>query len=219
MGERGVRRRTPVRRPARRAAEAALLARQFPSCDTETARTTLRRQRHHRMNVHYFAAHNWAALLLRTGGVADLMVQHELPGESRLLDMFRLWESVVHRMVGSTTISPIHVRRPSGTAYFRPDAVARLSTGTVAVDAKYKDYDDRNVSREDVHQLLTYSSAYRASETPRAVIVHPSESTTTSERITVDFEGRVLGVIDVIGIDVRVHPEDNSLHLKTLLSS
>lgn len=195
--------------------EAGALAKQFPACPTEVARSTLQRARHHRMNVHYVAAHTWAALLLRCGGVQDLLVQDELPGESRLLDMNGLWEGVVRRMVDGVRHQPIHVS--DRAVPFRPDAVARQRDGRLAVDAKYKAYDDRHVSREDVHQVMTYAVAYRAGGTLRAAIVHPSEDETSREQVTLDVGGQVLGVIDVVGVDVRVHPADNAVTLKGLL--
>ncbi|MFD5826958.1 McrC family protein [Lentzea sp. NPDC060358] len=197
------------------------LAARFPTCSVETARQTLARVRHNRLNLRYRQAHSWASVVLRSGGVSDLFLPRHLVGESHLLIMHVLWERLVHKMVGNAAvIRPIHVSRPGkDLALFKPDAVARANGGELAVDAKYKDYDTGKVSREDIHQLLTYASAYTSPDADllRAAIVHPSTSPTARREIRVDFGGRRLAVIDLIGVDVAVRPEDNEDVLRKLL--
>jgi 5-methylcytosine-specific restriction enzyme subunit McrC len=201
--------------------QATQLAARFPSCSVETARQTLARAQHNRLNQRYRQAHTWAGVVLRSGGVSDLFLPRELVGESHLLIMHVLWERIVHRMVGSeTAIRPVHVKRPGNeVASFKPDAVARVDDAMLAVDAKYKNYDTDKVGREDIHQLLTYASAYRLPDTDllRAAIVHPSTSPTARREIKVSFGGDQLAVIDLIGVDVSVRPEDNSVVLRKLL--
>lgn len=200
--------------------EAKQLAARFPLCSIDVARTTLARAQHNRLNQRYRRAHTWAEVLLRSGGVSDLFLPRELVGDSHLLVMHVLWERLVHRMVDSETIDGVHVKRPAANSVpFRPDAVTRATGGRLAIDAKYKDYDTRNVSREDIHQLLTYASAYRMAGTDvlRAAIVHPSAATTGQREIKVSFGGKPLAVIDLIGVDVSQRPEQNAISLRSLL--
>lgn len=196
-----------------------LLAR-FPECTFAAALATLARARHNRLNHRYRTAHTWAGVILRSEGVRDLFVRRELVGDSYLLDMPVMWERVVRRMVDSTTIIPVDIKRPGTRAVgFNPDAVVLTVNGKLAVDAKYKDYDNDKVERNDIHQLLTYASAYRLSGTERlrAAILYPSTSRTEKREIKVDFGGSPLAVIDLIGVDVSVHPEVNSVTLRSLL--
>lgn len=200
--------------------QAKQLAPHFPSCKAEVARTTLARAQHNRVNQRYRSAHMWAEVLLRSGGVGDLFLPQELVGDSHLLIMHVLWERLVHRMVDSEKIELLHVKRPhAGHSQYRPDAVARHAGAHLAIDAKYKDYDNRSVSPADVHQLLTYASAYRmpGTEVQRAVIVHPSMLDTERRDITVTFGGQQLAVIDLIGVNVSNRPEENSVVLRGLL--
>lgn len=203
-------------------AEAKQLAARFPSCKADVARKILARAQHNPVNHRYRLAHVWAEVLLRSGGVADLFLPQELVGDSHLLIMHVLWERLVHRMVDSEKIEPVHVKRPHATNKpFQPDAVARSAGVRLAIDAKYKDYDNRAVSPSDIHQLLTYASAYRVPGTDvlRAVIVHPSVFETERRDIAVTFGGKQLAVIDLVGVDVSKQPEENSIVLNELLQS
>lgn len=200
--------------------EALRLLARFPSCSNSAALATLARARHNRLNHRYRAAHTWAGVILRSEGVRDLYLRRELVGDSQLLDMPVLWERVVHQMVDSAAITPVDIRRPDTKSVpFKPDAVVVTAGGRLAVDAKYKNYDTGTVDRNDIHQLLTYASAYRLTDTDllRAAIVYPSTSRTGKRLINVDFGGRRLAVIDLIGVDVAVRPEDSSTVLRELL--
>ncbi len=202
--------------------EALRLLARFPACSSAIALATLARARHNRLNHRYRTAHTWAGVILRSEGVRDLFVRQELVGDSYLLDMPVVWERVVRRMVDSVAILPVDIRRPGTNAVgFTPDAVVATADGKLAVDAKYKDYDNHKVDRNDIHQLLTYASAYRLSGTEllRAAILYPSTSRTGKREIKVHFGGSPLAVIDLIGVDVSVHPEANSVTLQELLHS
>ncbi|WP_394621613.1 McrC family protein [Lentzea sp. JNUCC 0626] len=198
-------------------AEALRLLVRFPECSGKAALKILARARHNRLNHRYRAAHTWAAVILRAGGVRDLYLDGDLVGASQLLDMPVLWERVVQRMVDTTTITPIEVGRPGRPpARYTPDAVVVTPTGRLAIDAKYKNYDTRNVTRDDIHQLLTYASAYRMSDTDRlhTAIVYPSTSAAEPRLIKVDFGGNRLAEIDLVGVDVTVRPEVNATVLR-----
>lgn len=201
--------------------EAKQLAVRFPSCTGDVARTILARVQHNPLNHRYRRAHMWAEVLLRSGGVADLFLPQELVGDSHLLIMHVLWERVVHRMVDSEKVDPVYVKRPSArNESFKPDAVTRSAGARLAIDAKYKDFDNRSVSPSDIHQLLTYASAYRVPESDvlRAAIVHPSTLETEQRDIKITFGGRQLAVINLIGVDVSKRPEQNSTVLKDWLN-
>jgi 5-methylcytosine-specific restriction enzyme subunit McrC len=209
--------------------DAGELAALFPSCSPMSARATLARARHHRMNLRYLPAHSWAGLLLNSGGVADLLSPGELGTDSLLLDMNRLWETVVRRMVTaaaksagasvvpSTKELATRVGQPGHrSSTFHPDVLVRDS-GLLAVDAKYKRYDQHAVSNSDVHQLLTYASSYGSGGVPRTVIVHPSGADTATRRVSVRGPAGSLGVIDVVGLSVAESPEANVLRLAGFL--
>lgn len=207
-------------RAARRTAEA------FPHVDTPGSTSALlrteARARYNRLNRRYRSAHAWAGLLLRQGGVSDLLLDAGHRAGSLLLRMEVLWERVVVRLasdaaeraggslVPSNGATAITVRG-DGTRRkpFRPDALLRLAPaiGHVAVDAKYKRYDTRNVTTEDVHQMLTYVAGY-ASDARTAIIVFPSPGSAPHRTLTVQAPGGVLATIEVVGLDITRRPED-----------
>ncbi|MFD4675042.1 McrC family protein [Lentzea sp. NPDC058450] len=196
--------------------QARQLAAKFPSCSSERARSALARARHHLLNLRYRAAHTWAEVVLRAGGVSDLFLPRELVGDSHLLVIEQLWQRVVHRMAGSLPkIDGVKIHRNRGrqVANFSPDALVATSTGHVAADAKWKNYDDAMVSRDDIHQLLTYANAYQPSD-PRAVIVYPSALPTAWHTIDVKHLGSRIASIDVVGVDVTVRPEVSATILR-----
>lgn len=195
--------------------QARQLAAKFPSCSAEAARLILGRAQHNRLNLRYRAAHAWAAVVLKAGGVSDLFLPRSLVGESHLLVVEQIWQRVVHRMVGSPAKIDgvkIHRKRGYNVATFSPDALA----GQLPIDAKWKDYDKNKVIREDIHQLLTYANAYQP-DNPRAVIVYPSAFPTAIHTIDVKHLGTKISAIDVVGVDVSVEPAINSVTLQGLL--
>lgn len=199
----------------------------FPPCraDRRTVLRWLATARYHRMNQRYRAAHTWAALLLGGGGIPDLLAEGSQRAESLLINMNRLWEAVVRRLseqaveghggslaaaTGEQAIG-VHEQGRAPTS-FPPDVVLRLRADDPAllpVDAKYKRYDAERVSAVDIHQLLTYAHAFRpAGGTPRAMIVHPSGAGTVRRDVTVRGPAGPLGIIDVVGLDVRQPPRE-----------
>ncbi|NKY58140.1 McrC family protein [Nocardia flavorosea] len=177
-----------------------------------------------RLNRRYRPAHIWAGLVLRGGGVTDLLVDTGASAESLLLDMPALWESVVRRLVHdaappgteivtSTGPTAITVRGDlSSRPPFRPDVLVRRSTGTgspslLPIDAKYKTYANRTISAADVHQLLTYSSGYAPHTAPLATIIYPHPNDSPQRRLQISGNGRHLGIVHVHGVDTTASPE------------
>ncbi|MFJ5092856.1 PE-PGRS family protein [Streptomyces sp. NPDC088557] len=78
----------------------------------------------------------------------------------------------------------------------------------LAVDAKYKKYNEKNVSAEDRHQLLTYIAGYTDPGTPLALVVHPSPGEPLRRVLRVEGPRGLLGVIEVLGLDTHAAPKD-----------
>ncbi|MEU2598926.1 McrC family protein [Streptomyces hirsutus] len=191
----------------------------------DAALRALDRTRYTRLNARYRAAHTWARLLLRGGGVTDLLTDRGTTADGLLLAMPALWEAVVRRLVteatgpcGGRAVSSngavgITVQGDLGsTSAFRPDVLLSLPGADplvrtlLPVDAKYKRYDRSGVGAADVHQLLTYSAGYASSGDPRAVIVHPRTGGHSHRVLRVDSPRGSLGSIHVLGIDTHALP-------------
>lgn len=115
------------------------VAEEFPA--SGSAATVLRAQlrtRYTPLNLRYRPARLWSALILRGGGVSDLLIDAGNAADSLLLDMPRLWEKVVVRLSSdsapafATPVAPtgrlrikIHgdLSKPSS---FRPDVLFRV---------------------------------------------------------------------------------------------
>ncbi|MEU5901833.1 McrC family protein [Streptomyces venezuelae] len=202
----------------------------FPQAPTPAAALrALDRTHYTRLNARYRPAHTWARLLLRGGGVTDLLADLGTAADGLLLAMPALWEAVVRRLVaesfgphGGHVLSVgssvgITVRGDLGNASaFRPDCLLSLpglpGHGTaqrtlLPVDAKYKRYDRHRVSAADLHQLLTYGSGYAPVEAPAAVIVHPQPGSHDRRVLHVRGPKGLLGTLHVIGVDTRTTPE------------
>ncbi|MFD4402353.1 McrC family protein [Nocardia sp. NPDC058499] len=177
-----------------------------------------------RLNRHYRPAHIWAGLILRGGGVTDLLVDTGASAENLLLDMPALWESVVRRLVHDAAPPGTEIIASSGpTAItvrgdlssrppFRPDVLVRCATGTgpptlFPIDAKYKTYANRTISAADVHQLLTYISGYAPHPAPLAAIIYPHPNDSPHRKLQISGNGRHLGTIRIHGVDTAATPE------------
>ncbi|MFF3445892.1 McrC family protein [Streptomyces sp. NPDC002667] len=200
----------------------------FPQAPTPAAALrALDRTRYTRLNARYRPAHAWARLLLRGGGVTDLLSDHGATAEGLLLAMPALWEAVVRRL-GTEAVGPygghavpgesgvgITVRGDLGNvSAFRPDLVLSLPGQDAAhptllpVDAKYKRYDRLGVSAADVHQLLTYGSGYGSGNAASAVIIHPRPGGHAHRTLHVGGPQGRLGVIHVLGVDTHALPQE-----------
>ncbi|OIJ94467.1 PE-PGRS family protein [Streptomyces sp. MUSC 14] len=209
----------------------------FPQAPTpDAALRALNRTRYTRLNARYHAAHTWARLLLRGGGVADLLTDQGTTADGLLLAMPALWEAVVRRLateaaapqdghaVPSSGATGITVRGDLGsTSTFRPDVLLSLPGRDSAVrtwlpvDAKYKRYDRYGVGAGDIHQLLTYSAGYTPSTHPRAVIVHPRLGRHTHRVLQISGPRGTLGNIHVLGIDTEAAPQQAAMWIRGAL--
>lgn len=209
----------------------------FPQSPTPAAALrALDRTHYTRLNARYRPAHTWARLVLRGGGVTDLLSDHGTTADGLLLAMPALWEAVVRRL-GTEAVDPYGghaVPGGSGTGItvhgdlgnvsaFRPDLLLGLPgrdavhPTLLPVDAKYKRYDRHGVSAADVHQLLTYSSGYGPGDAPSAVIVHPQPGGHAHRSLHVGGPQGELGVIHVLGVDTHALPEEATAWIGSVL--
>ncbi|GAA2257282.1 hypothetical protein GCM10010415_18340 [Streptomyces atrovirens] len=198
----------------------------FPTAVSPAAALhALDRIRYTRLNARYRAAHTWARLILRGGGVSDLLTDRGIAADGLLLRMPALWEAVVRRLVTEVAArhggrvlpgnggAGITVRGDLGNpSAFRPDVLFELpgrngsARSLLPVDAKYKRYDRHGVSAADVHQLLTYGAGYSSCTTASAVIVHPQSGGRAHRLLKVDSPQGMLATLHVIGVDTDTHP-------------
>lgn len=148
-----------------------------------------------RMNAHYRDAHTLAWLILDgLRALKDIYTPDRARCFAFMIDMNLLFEMFVRRlferMLDAASYSIDYQRADRSIIwdadrdrpYSRviPDLLIRsrrLPFGAIAVDAKYKLYDDRKVLPSDIYQSFLYAYAYGAGaggETPRAVIVYPA---------------------------------------------
>ncbi|MGW5440227.1 McrC family protein [Nocardia asteroides] len=213
------------------ARQLSLTAIEFPT--TATAGTVLRhldRATYTRLNQRYRTAHLWSGIILRGGGVTDLLVDIGSNAESLLLDMPALWEAAVRRLVQDAAPAGTEIIPSTGTVAitvrgdlsprppFRPDILVERSDSTrYPIDAKYKTYADRPVSAADIHQLLTYTASYAPTSTPSAAIVHPRPTASSHRTVQIDGNGRHLGKIHVHGVDTEATPEQAATTMRAAL--
>ena len=204
-----------------------------PVCDpTGLDLRMLRREiTYNRLNAHYEQAHGLAWFVLRALGINDLLD----PGSTRsfafLLDMNLLFERFVERLVGRVLDSRLYqvdaqvahssiiwdetTQRPYSRV--RPDLVVRRR-GTVdhrlAIDAKYKLYDDRRVAPSDIYQTFLYAYALSSRGTgasPTALLLYPASS---SERRPIRLKVRSLHTrqgADIVGMGIPIPDALNEL--------
>lgn len=156
-----------------------------------------------RLNEHYRTAHGLAWLLLDGLGIRDVLTGGGTACFAFLIDMNRLFETFVQRLVerllanqpvmvhaqrrDSSIIRDLSTNRPYSRVI--PDLLiewrGQESSPRVAVDAKYKLYDEKKLSPADVYQTFLYAFAYGqhgGSRLPRAVVLYPA-STSSSQPV------------------------------------
>lgn len=161
----------------------------------EAARREITYQRH---NEHYRDAHTLAWLLLDNLGTKDLLARGKTRCFAFLIDMNRLFESFVYRLIDHPIVRAglrVHYQRGdrsiilnalTNQPYARvvPDVLVDRVVGPtarLAIDAKYKLYDERKLSSGDVYQSFLYAYAYAGSggSIPAALLVYPSSTRST----------------------------------------
>ena len=176
---------------------------------------------YNRLNAHYRRAHVLAWIILAGLGVERL----EKPGNAQvysfLIDMNKLFEDFVERIVTRLFPRPAYAvatQEPvaavfrdldRGLVYARmvPDLrVTRvIDATTLPVDAKYKRYDAGGVSAADLYQLSMYGLVESSvNGRRRSALIYPSErSTSLAKRIGLRG-GPEVPVIDLHVIGVHV---------------
>jgi 5-methylcytosine-specific restriction enzyme subunit McrC len=222
-------------------ATAMALSTRFPRPDNEQPLLDqLRKASYSRLNSRYRAAHAWADLILRAGGVADLLYVSGHLARTMLVNMNVLWEKVVCRMAAEAikphgghvvpsantkvairaegNVSPSH---PGPTKPYRPDCLVRsgqgLASRQIPIDAKYIAYDDKRIEAGNVHQLMTYVSGYCDPDQRAALLVYPSLRGNLHREISVGNASRHIGRIHVVGVDVMEEPDLGMMQIRKLL--
>ncbi|WP_318207633.1 5-methylcytosine restriction system specificity protein McrC [Streptomyces sp. SJL17-1] len=177
---------------------------------------------YHRHNEHYRPAHLWSRLLLSGGGIEDLFTAGPLASRAFLLDMNQLFEAFVTRLLregsaaaGMRAEAQSRQRRvlfdeATGAPYseVRPDL---LVSGTrdgapfrLPVDVKYKLYDQRKLSTQDLYQAFLYAHALSGGAPGRCSLVHPGDAGSAGATVSVrGADGAVSAVVRAVPLDLR----------------
>lgn len=158
--------------------------------DWKSIRSTMQ---YHRLNEHYREAHELAWLLLEGMGIDDLLASGPTRSFAFLIDMNQLFERFILRLVNhALTLKGYQVQsqkrdrsviwdllqqRPY--THITPDILVQGENGRrLAVDAKYKLYDERPLSTADIYQSFLYAYAYSNSNKPRpaALLLYPASN-------------------------------------------
>ena len=167
-----------------------------PICDTdqlnlEGARTTVT---YNRLNAHYETAHRLGWLLFDAMGIDDLFAPGKAQSFSFLLNMNQLFERFVTRVVEQvlpaaryrvtsqipfkSVVWNVSSQRPYTSII--PDVIVERrgeSDGRVAIDAKYKLYDERGFDQGDIYQTFLYAFALAATASggvPTSLLLYPA---------------------------------------------
>jgi 5-methylcytosine-specific restriction enzyme subunit McrC len=158
---------------------------------------------YHRRNAHYRNAHQWAGLVLRQQGIADLYNPGVPARRLLFVDMNDLFERFMTKLltdafrgedVGVLPQRPDRLvifdeRRGRPYASIIPDVLLEFRTPTrirVAIDAKYKLYDERKLDPGDVYQTFLYAYANGTADVPAtAIIIYPASSEDRGVRLAV----------------------------------
>lgn len=179
-----------------------------------------------RRNEHYRSAHALGWIFLRQLAVHDLYASGATRSFVFLLDMNRLFEEFVTKLlVDAFRGTDVQVRaQPRDRSLLRDELTGRPYAAVipdvllerrdesgrrrVPVDAKYKLYDERKLEPADVYQTFFYAYAYARpahldSVNARAFIVYPASHASAGRRIRVqDAMGVSTASIHAIPLDV-----------------
>lgn len=164
-------------------------------CDPSGADLRLIRETlvYNRMNEQYREAHDLAWFILDGLGIRDLLSAGGTRSFAFLIDMNGLFERFVWRVLKIICARQglrVHYQRKDrsilwdethGRPYTSviPDLLVESphSRFALAVDAKYKQYDERRLSPGDIYQSFLYSFAYGpqgGDDIPRALVIYPA---------------------------------------------
>jgi 5-methylcytosine-specific restriction enzyme subunit McrC len=204
------------------ACEASELAKAFPSsANLRATVAVLRRARYTRVNQRYRPAHAWARMVLDDNGIGDFLVESGAAADAFVVDMNRLWEAIVQRMVADA-IAPLggalvpiagadRIRMLGdlgSVSSYPPDALIGFpaTPRRIPVDAKYKQYAARGIQAPDVHQLAIYAQAYAVDADPFTLLVFPEPGRASRRDLTLTGPAGNLARITVLGIDTELEP-------------
>ena len=172
---------------------------------------------YHRLNNYYADAHTLARLILQQEGVEDLLKIGRTPCFAFLIDMNLLFEQFVAKLLTQclgreytietqvTTDSIIwDAEKQSSYTSIRPDILIKRGDETISADAKYKRYDQRQLTTSDIYQTFFYAFAFQTENVPKSLIFYPAsapESTPTRLQIRT-YDGRAGGEIIAIPLDI-----------------
>lgn len=138
-----------------------------------------------RRNAHYQVAHTWCRSLLKLARIDDADSATQL--DAFLINMNALFEQFVEWLIrrayaGMGVDIQAQQRNPSLITVdgqhrrtIAPDLVVAMHGCSLAIDAKYKRYDARDISPSDIYQLLLYAQCYtQFEEIPTSYLVYPS---------------------------------------------
>ena len=151
---------------------------------------------YNRLNAHYETAHRLGWLLFDALGIDDLFAPGETRSFSFLLNMNRLFERFVTRAVKQ--VLPAARYRVTSQISFKsvvwnvshqrpytniiPDVIVERreeSDRRVAIDAKYKLYDERGFDQGDIYQAFLYAFALGTTASggvPASLLLYPATS-------------------------------------------
>jgi 5-methylcytosine-specific restriction enzyme subunit McrC len=179
-----------------------------------------------RRNEHYRSAHALGSIFFRQLAVHDLYASGATRSFVFLLDMNRLFEDFVTRLlIDAFEGTDVQVRaQPRDRSLLRDELTGRpyaavipdvllerrdaLGRRRVPIDAKYKLYDERKLEPADVYQTFFYAYAYARpaaldSVNARAFIVYPASRASVGRRLRVqDAMGVSTASIHAIPLDV-----------------
>jgi 5-methylcytosine-specific restriction enzyme subunit McrC len=178
------------------------------------------------LNEHYRNAHDLAWLLLDGLGTKDVLASGMTHCFAFLIDMNRLFEKFVYRLVDrlfAATGMHVHYQRDDRSIILNastnrpyakvvPDLVIETKdirpSVRIAVDAKYKLYDERKLDSGDIYQTFLYAFAYSGTRSmlPVALLIYPSSTPSVkSTRLRIQTAQALAGAeILTLGLPIPV---------------
>lgn len=197
-----------------------------PICDPSglDLRMLRREITYNRMNANYKQAHGLAWLVLDALGIDDLLTSGSTRSFAFMLDMNLLFERFIECLVKKVLDSHLYWVKPqvvhssiiwnatTQKPYSRviPDLVVGWrgrANHCLAIDAKYKLYDERRVDPSDIYQTFLYAYALSSRGTatsPTALLLYPASS---SESKAIRLEVRSLSVphgAEIVGMGIPI---------------